>query len=110
MGIDDVTRLLDEGGQSLRFSRQLLAASFENLPSGISVVDAELNLVASLYIELFGYPPGLVRVGCPSPTSFVSTLSAGAFPGRWISRSSGVCPACARASLMCLSASDTVGG
>jgi hypothetical protein len=39
MGLDDVTRLLDEGVQSLRFSRQLLAASFENLPSGISVVD-----------------------------------------------------------------------
>lgn len=67
MGLDDVTRLLDDGGQSLRFSRALLAASFENLPSGISVVDAELNLVAwnSRYIDLFGYPPGLVRAGVP---------------------------------------------
>lgn len=67
MGLDDVTRLLDEGGQSLRFSRALLAASFENLPSGISVVDADLNLVAwnSLYVDLFGYPPGLVRAGVP---------------------------------------------
>jgi signal transduction histidine kinase/Na+/proline symporter/ActR/RegA family two-component response regulator len=65
MGLDDVTRLLDEGGQSLRFSRALLAASFENLPSGISVVDGEFNLVAwnSLYLELFDYPPGLVRAG-----------------------------------------------
>jgi len=67
MGLDDVTRLLDEGGQSLRFSRALLAASFENLPSGISVVDGEFNLVAwnSLYVDLFGYPPGLVRAGVP---------------------------------------------
>ena len=67
MGLDDVTRLLDEGGQSLRFSRSLLAASFENLPSGISVVDGAFNLVAwnSLYVDLFGYPPGLVRAGVP---------------------------------------------
>ena len=67
ISLDDVTRLLDEGGQSLRFSRALLAASFENLPSGISVVDGEFNLVAwnSLYVELFDYPSGLVRAGVP---------------------------------------------
>ncbi|MEO0033927.1 MAG: hypothetical protein RIS94_3685, partial [Pseudomonadota bacterium] len=67
LGLDDVTRLLDEGGQSLRFSRQLLAATFENLPSGISVIDADLNLVAwnSGYVELFDYPPGMVRAGVP---------------------------------------------
>lgn len=67
MSLPEVTRLLDEGGQSLRFSRQLLAATFENIDAGISVVDAELNLVAwnSHYLELFDYPPGLVRVGAP---------------------------------------------
>jgi len=67
MSLADVTRLLDEGGQSLRFSRQLLAETFENIDAGISVVDAELNLVAwnSRYEQLFGYPPGLVRVGVP---------------------------------------------
>lgn len=67
LGLDDVTRLLDEGGQSLRFSRPLLAATLENLPSGISVVDADLNLVAwnSAYLELFAYPPGMVRAGVP---------------------------------------------
>ncbi len=67
MSLADVTRLLDEGGQSLRFSRQLLAETFENIDAGISVVDAELNLVAwnSRYEQLFGYPPGMVRVGVP---------------------------------------------
>ncbi|MCW1400860.1 PAS domain-containing hybrid sensor histidine kinase/response regulator [Novosphingobium sp. MW5] len=67
MSLTDVTRLLDEGGQSLRFSRQLLADTFENIDAGISVVDRELNLVAwnSRYEELFDYPPGLVRVGVP---------------------------------------------
>jgi len=65
MSLPEVTRLLDEGGQSLRFSRQLLAATFENVDAGISVVDAEMNLVAwnSRYLEIFNYPPGLVRVG-----------------------------------------------
>ncbi|WP_374529178.1 PAS-domain containing protein [Novosphingobium sp.] len=67
MSLPEVTRLLDEGGQSLRFSRQLLAATFENVDAGISVVDAEMNLVAwnTRYLEIFNYPPGLVRVGTP---------------------------------------------
>lgn len=67
MSLPEVMRLLDEGGQSLRFSRQLLAATFENIDAGISVVDAEMNLVAwnTRYLELFDYPPGMVRVGTP---------------------------------------------
>lgn len=67
MRLDQVTRLLDEGGQSLRFSRALLAATFENMDAGVSVVDAELNLVAwnSRYLELFDYPEGMVRIGAP---------------------------------------------
>lgn len=67
MSLTEVTRLLDEGAQSLLFSRQLLAATFENVDAGISVVDAEMNLVAwnSRYLDIFTYPPGLVRVGTP---------------------------------------------
>ncbi|MFM5954231.1 MAG: PAS-domain containing protein, partial [Novosphingobium sp.] len=67
MTLDAVTRLLDEGGQSLRFSRQLLAATFENIDAGISVVDAEMNLVAwnTRYLELFDYPAGMLRAGVP---------------------------------------------
>ena len=65
MGLAEVARLLDEGGQALRFSRQLLAATFDNIDSGICVVDAELNLVAwnSRYLDFFHYPPGMMRVG-----------------------------------------------
>lgn len=67
MSLPEVTRLLDEGGQSLRFSRQLLASTFENIDAGISVVDAEMNLVAwnSRYLDLFDYPAGMVGVGVP---------------------------------------------
>jgi PAS domain S-box-containing protein len=67
MSLAEVTHLLDEGGQSLRFSRQLLAATFENIDAGISVVDSELNLIAwnTRYEDLFGFPAGMVRVGAP---------------------------------------------
>lgn len=67
MNLAEVAQLLDRGGQSLRFSRQLLAATFENIDAGISVVDAELNLIAwnSRYLDLFDYPPGLVTEGTP---------------------------------------------
>lgn len=67
MSLAEVARVLDEGGQSLRFSRQLLAATFENIDAGISVVDADMNLIAwnTRYLELFDYPPGMVRAGVP---------------------------------------------
>ncbi len=67
MNLAQVAQMFDQGGQSLRFSRQLLAATFENIAAGISVVDAELNLIAwnSRYCDLFDYPPGLVAVGRP---------------------------------------------
>ena len=65
MSLGEVARLLDEGGQALRFSRQLLAATFDNIDAGICVVDAEMNLVAwnTRYLEIFAYPQGMVRVG-----------------------------------------------
>jgi PAS domain S-box-containing protein len=65
--IDEVAELLDETSQELRFSRQLLEATMENVTQGISVVDAQLRVVAwnRRYLELFGYPEGMVTVGRP---------------------------------------------
>ena len=65
--VDEVAELLDETSQELRFSRQLLQATMENVTQGISVVDVQLRLVAwnRRYLELFGYPDGLVAVGRP---------------------------------------------
>lgn len=64
---DDVARMLDASGQSLQFSKGLLAQTIENIDSGVSVIDGNLRLAAwnSRYVELFGYPPGMVRVGAP---------------------------------------------
>jgi PAS domain S-box-containing protein len=67
LDVDEVAELLDETSQELRFSRQLLAATMENVTQGISVVDAEMRLVAwnRRYLEMFSYPTGLVFVGRP---------------------------------------------
>lgn len=64
---EEVARILDDTGQSLRFSKGLLAATLENIDPGVSVVDRELNIVAwnSRYLEMFKYPPGMVKVGAP---------------------------------------------
>ncbi len=67
LSADEVSRLLDETGQSLRFSKDLLAATLEHIDPGVSVVDRDLNIVAwnSRYLSLFKYPDGMVYVGAP---------------------------------------------
>jgi PAS domain-containing protein len=64
---EDVVRLLDETSHAIQFNRELLRAALENLSQGVSVVDANLCLVAwnQRYVELFDYPPGLVNLGRP---------------------------------------------
>jgi PAS domain S-box-containing protein len=66
--VDEVAELLDETSQELNFSRQLLQATMENVAQGIAVVDADLRLIAwnRRYVEMFGYPDGLVYVGRPA--------------------------------------------
>jgi PAS domain S-box-containing protein len=67
LDMDEVAEILDETSQELRFSRQLLAATMENVTQGISVVDADMNLVAwnHRYLELLNYPSDMVYVGRP---------------------------------------------
>ncbi|QNN46477.1 PAS-domain containing protein [Thermomonas brevis] len=65
--LDTVAAIVGEASQDLRFNQRVLEAALENMSQGISVVDAELRLVAwnRRYEELFGYPPGMLRVGMP---------------------------------------------
>ncbi|TLX21422.1 response regulator [Thermomonas fusca] len=65
--LDTVAAIVGEASQDLRFNQRLLEAALENMSQGISVVDADLHLVAwnRRYEELFGYPPGMLRVGMP---------------------------------------------
>jgi signal transduction histidine kinase len=61
--VEALATLIDQ----IEFNRGLLRATLEHLPQGVSVVDADLCLVAwnRRYVEIFAYPPDLVRVGQP---------------------------------------------
>lgn len=65
--IESVARFVDEASQVFQFNQSLLRSTIDNISQGISVVDADLRLIAwnQRYIDLFTYPPGLVEVGKP---------------------------------------------
>ena len=68
-GLDfsEAVALLDEASQELRYNRELLSTTMENISQGISVVDADMRLVAwnRRYMEMFDYPNDSVYVGRP---------------------------------------------
>lgn len=65
--IGQVVALLDQSSQAQRFNRGVLSTMMEHIEQGISVVDADMRMVAwnRRYLELFGYPEGMVYEGCP---------------------------------------------
>jgi len=65
MELGEVVAMLDEASQELRFNRELLSTTIENIPQAVSVVDRDLRLVAwnRRYQELFEYPAGMLYVG-----------------------------------------------
>ena len=67
LDLSEAATLLDEASQELRFNRELLSVTFDNMAQGISVVDRELRIVAwnRRYLDLFDYPEGYVYVGRP---------------------------------------------
>ena len=65
-----VDRMVDwaaEASKLYRFNRELLQASVENIPQGISVIDQKLRLVAwnQRYADIFDYPTGMLETGIP---------------------------------------------
>lgn len=65
--LEDVVTIVDSASRAVEFNRELLQATMENVSQGISVVDAELRLVAwnRRYLEMFGYPADLLYIGKP---------------------------------------------
>ena len=65
--LERVAEFVGEASQTLRFNQQILEAALENMSQGISVVDADLRLVAwnRRYAERFDYPQELLHVGIP---------------------------------------------
>lgn len=67
MEVAAIVSVLDEAGQELRFNRDILLATLENIDQGVSVVDADMCLVAwnQRYQQLWDYPAGMLYVGRP---------------------------------------------
>ena len=65
--LDQVASIVDEANQIFEFNRELLQAGVENIEQGISVVDADMRLVAwnSRYKNLLAFPDGYLKAGMP---------------------------------------------
>lgn len=65
--LDTVASIVGQASQDLKFNQRVLEGALENMSQGISVVDADLKLVAwnTRYQELFGFPEGMLTVGMP---------------------------------------------
>lgn len=77
--LDAVAAIVGEASDALRFNQRLLEAALENMAQGISVVDAELRLVAwnGVYQRLFGFDDALLQVGVPVATLVRHNLRRG---------------------------------
>ncbi|MBS3745667.1 MAG: PAS-domain containing protein [Wenzhouxiangellaceae bacterium] len=67
MDADEALALLEQTSSAIQFNRDLLEATLDHISQGVSVVDADLRLVSwnRAYVELLGYPPGMVYLGRP---------------------------------------------
>ncbi|MFU8832703.1 MAG: PAS-domain containing protein, partial [Wenzhouxiangella sp.] len=65
--LETVAELVGEAAAQARFSQEVLSGALENMSQGVCVVDSQMRLVAwnSAYLDLFRYPPALIRVGRP---------------------------------------------
>jgi Na+/proline symporter/signal transduction histidine kinase/CheY-like chemotaxis protein len=65
MAVEEVVNLFGNTTKALRFNQEVLSASFENISSGISVVDSNLCLIAwnQHYEDMFDYPADMLYVG-----------------------------------------------
>jgi len=67
LGVENVVNIFEETTRTLQFNQDMLFASFESISSAISVVNADLKIVAwnKRYEQMFNYPEGMLRVGRP---------------------------------------------
>lgn len=85
MPLEDVVSIVDEANQMFRFNRELLQSGVENIEQGISVVDADMRLVAwnQRYIQLLDYPDGFVQAGLPIETLLKHNIARGIIAGNY---------------------------
>lgn len=77
--LQDFVSLVGGSSRQLQFSQTLLQTTLENIPQGISVVDADLRLMAwnQRYQTLFRYPRRLLYVGCRIDTIYHFNITRG---------------------------------
>jgi Na+/proline symporter/signal transduction histidine kinase/CheY-like chemotaxis protein len=64
---NQLSGLVEEAGKNFQFNYEVLQASITHLPLGVSVIDANLKLVAwnQIYESIFDYPKGYLQLGKP---------------------------------------------
>ncbi len=64
-GSGNVVTLLDRTTRAIKFNRELLQVTLDNISQGVSVVDHSLCLVAwnKPYLTMFNYPSDFIKVG-----------------------------------------------
>ena len=82
--LDDVLTIFDQTSHPDRFDLHMLQATLENINQGISVVDHNQNLVAwnGAYVDMFNYPPELLRVGTPISDLIEHNIRSGWISGK----------------------------
>lgn len=70
LGVEDVVNIFEETTRTLQFNQDVLFASFESISSAISVVNADLKIVAwnKRYEQMFNYPEACYELGDPWKT------------------------------------------
>ncbi|MCP3675521.1 MAG: PAS domain-containing protein [Gammaproteobacteria bacterium] len=65
--VDDVVSLLSSTSKALKFNRKMLEITMNNISQGISVSDADLNIIGwnSSYEKLMNYPKDFLYIGKP---------------------------------------------
>ncbi|MBE0349376.1 PAS domain-containing hybrid sensor histidine kinase/response regulator [Pseudoalteromonas lipolytica] len=81
--LEQVAEFVDEASQVLKFNRDLLQSTIENIQQGISVVDSELRLVAwnQGYKNMFAYPDDALYIGRPVADIIRFNAERGLFSG-----------------------------
>ncbi len=83
MFLGQASVLVEQTSDVLKFNRNLMQTTLENISQGISVIDQDLNLVIwnNRYIELFDYPTKLVYSGMPVRELLQFNADRGEFSG-----------------------------
>ncbi|TDR88138.1 hybrid sensor histidine kinase/response regulator [Enterovirga rhinocerotis] len=78
-------RLLDEASAAMKHNRDLLQHALDHAQQGITVLDADLRLLAwnQSFIDLYEFPPELIRIGVGLEEIVRTNAERGAYgPGR----------------------------